>query len=617
MAGTRPRGWLSHRPLAELAHAVDLLTAAGVDYCCDWVNDELPWRFANGLVNLPLNHELSDRQIIDVQQQSAASYAEQMSDAADWLIRRGGKRRRTHAAAPFDAVYHRPAVSDRGDRGAAGGTDGARGVVRHRRRDRRRLGCAGVTPVVNPRTGVADCAIAPLDSEGIAAVAAKLRAAQPAWAALSVGARCAALAALAGAVEREAAALTAALVADTGRVRISRVEVDGAVRLLRRWATIAPDVLARAAGEPRPSATPGVVVTTTLAPYTLAGVISPWNFPLTLALIDAVPALAAGCAVIVKPSEVTPRFIAPLRAAIAQVSEIAAICAVIEGDGTTGAALVAAVDTVAFTGSVATGRKVAAAAARAMIPASLELGGKDPLVVLASADPDAAAGIALRAAVVNSGQACQSIERVLVARAIAEPFVTALVRKAAAVRLNWPDIERGDIGPFILARQGDIVAAQLADAVAQGAKILTGGTVETLGGGRYLRPTVVVDVTRDMALMREETFGPVIPVEVFDGVDEAVARANDSEYGLSAAVLAGSADEAEAVAVRLNAGAVSINDAALTTMVWDAEKSAFGSSGLGASRMGDTGLVRFLRRRVLLRQTGTPLPLAAYAEDSP
>jgi len=318
--------------------------------------------------------------------------------------------------------------------------------------------------------------------------------------------------------------------------------------------------------------------------------------------------------VIVKPSEVTPRFIAPLMVALAEVAQVPLL--IIEGDGATGAALVPLVDFIAFTGSVATGRKVALAAAAAMIPASLELGGKDPMIVLASAEPASAAATALRASVVNTGQACQSIERVYVARAIAAPFVDALVAGARAARLNHPDIAVGDIGPFIFTQQAEIVQAQIDDAVAQGARVLAGGRVETLGGGRYLRPTVVTGVTPDMALMREETFGPVIPVTIFDTVDESVVLANMGAFGLSAAVIAGTAHEAEAVAVRLAAGAVSINDGALTSMVWEAEKSSFGASGLGPSRMGDSGILRFFRRQALIRQSGTPLPLAAYAEDA-
>ena len=156
---------------------------------------------------------------------------------------------------------------------------------------------------------------------------------------------------------------------------------------------------------------------------------------------------------------------------------------------------------------------------------------------------------------------------------------------------------------------------QIDDACAQGARLLVGGKVETLGGGLYLRPTVLTDVTPDMKLMREETFGPVIPVTLFDNVDEAIALANSGDYGLSGAVLAGSVEEAEAVGAQLCVGAVSINDGSLTGMVWEAEKSSFGLSGLGASRMGDSGLLRFFRRQALIRQSGMALPLAAYAED--
>jgi succinate-semialdehyde dehydrogenase / glutarate-semialdehyde dehydrogenase len=265
---------------------------------------------------------------------------------------------------------------------------------------------------------------------------------------------------------------------------------------------------------------------------------------------------------------------------------------------------------------VPTGRKVAEAAARAFIPANLELGGKDPMIVLASADPVQAARTALRASVVASGQACQSIERVYVARAIAEPFLAELVQAARTCRINYPKITSGEIGPFIFARQAEIVQAQIDDAVAKGAKVLTGGAVEQRGGGFYLLPTVITGVTPDMAVMREETFGPVIPVVVFDHVEEAITAANASEYGLGAAVIAGTAEEAEAVGARLEAGAISINDGAMTSMVWDAENCSRKLSGLGPSRMGDSGLTRFLCAQALIRQNGAPLPLSAYAEDA-
>lgn len=470
--------------------------------------------------------------------------------------------------------------------------------------------------VVNPRTGKADYSIEPLDGTAVGRIAATLRRGQASWAARPPEARAEALRALAGAMERHRAALTEALTADTGRAAISRIEVDAMMKTLLRWADSAPAIIARAQVKDQPTGIPSITTSTRLVSYALVGVISPWNFPLTLALIDAIPALAAGAAVIIKPSEVTPRFIRPLMAAIAEVPEVAAVLALIEGDGATGAALIDHVDFIAFTGSVATGRKVGEAAARAFIPASLELGGKDPMIILASADPEKAADTALRASVLNTGQACQSIERIYVARAIAGPFLDALVRKAQEARLNYPDIHVGDIGPFIFARQAQIVQAQIDEAVAKGACLLAGGQVEVLGGGCYLRPTVLVDVTPDMAIMTEESFGPVLPVTPFDTVDEAVEQANSGIFGLSAAVLAGTAAEAEAVAVRLNAGGVSINDGSLTGLVWEAEKSSFGKSGLGPSRMGESGLLRFFRKQAIIRQSGNALPLAAYSEEA-
>jgi acyl-CoA reductase-like NAD-dependent aldehyde dehydrogenase len=470
-----------------------------------------------------------------------------------------------------------------------------------------------VLPVLNPRTGEADYRITPLSPGGVTAQAGRLRAAGPGWAARPLAERLNLLGQFSDALAARAGAITAALSEDTGRRHISRVELQGVRGMIARWQREAPALITAAEQALIPTALPTVTAATRLHPYPLVGIISPWNFPLTLAMIDAIPALAAGCAVLIKPSEVAPRFIAPLMEAIASVPALAEVLAVIEGDGETGAALVGCVDYLSFTGSVVTGRKVGEAAARAFIPASLELGGKDPMIVLASADPQRAAEIALRASVVATGQACQSVERVYVARPIADAFVAALVAAANATTLNWPNIDAGDLGPFIFGKQADIVGAQIEDARTKGARILTGGDIED-HGGKWLRPTVIVDVTADMSVMRDETFGPVIPVMVFDTPEEAVALANSGIYGLSAAVIAGTLEEAEALAIQLHAGAVSLNDGALTSMIGEAEKTSFGLSGLGASRMGASGLMRFFRRQALLRQSGSAMPLAAWAE---
>lgn len=468
----------------------------------------------------------------------------------------------------------------------------------------------------NPRTGEADHEIAPLDEGAVAAEAARLRVAQPQWSAKTPDQRGKILLQWADAIEAHLGAIIPALTDDTGRGGISKIEAAGVPGQIRRWANAAPALIASAQPAGQPTSVPTITTSTRLVPYPLVGVISPWNFPMTLALIDAIPALMAGCAALIKPSEVTPRFIQPLMETVRKIPELASILSIIEGDGATGAAMISHVDYVCFTGSVATGRKVGEAAAKAFIPASLELGGKDPMIILADADPEKAASIALRASIVNTGQACQSIERVYVAREIAEPFLGHLVRQAEAVRLNHPDISQGHIGPFIFEKQAEIAQKQIDGAVEQGATVRAGGKVENLDGGLYLRPTVLTDVSADMQIIREENFGPVIPVTVYDDVEEAICLANDSQFGLSAAVVGADIAKAEAVASRLHAGAVSINDGSLTSMVWEAEKSSFGYSGLGASRMGESGLMRFFRKQALIRQSGEAAVIDAFAEQN-
>jgi acyl-CoA reductase-like NAD-dependent aldehyde dehydrogenase len=473
------------------------------------------------------------------------------------------------------------------------------------------MGSAAVK-ALNPRTGEADYDFTETTQAQVAAEAARLRAIQLDWEALGPEGRASVLLRLAEAMEAAAHGIAAALAIDTGRRTIAAIEVQGCIANIRRWAKRGPELFAGLDRGPKPSLTPGIELVTHYSAFPLFGAIAPWNFPVILSHIDAVPALMAGAAALVKPSEVTPRFVEPMRAVLAQVPELP--FAYVTGGAEVGQALIEQVDYVCFTGSTATGRKVAEAAARRLIPANLELGGKDPMIVTATADPEWAARVALRSSVVATGQACQSIERIYVARAIAEPFLAALVAGAEAVELTHPDQTSGHLGPFIFPAQADKVQAQIDAAVTAGARVLAGGKVERLGGGAYLRPTVLVDVTHDMAVMRDETFGPVLPVTLFDTIEVAVALANDSAYGLSAAVLAGSLAEAEAIVPLLDAGAVSLQDGALTSMVGDATNLSRKGSGLGPSRMGDSGMLRFLREQALIRQTGSALTIDAYAE---
>lgn len=467
--------------------------------------------------------------------------------------------------------------------------------------------------VRNPRTGEIDASfVAPSASE-VQSIAARLRAAQPAWRSLDLSARIEVMGRWREALAASADELVAALSHDTGRFAIARGEVQAVLGMIDRWCAQAPSLALSEEG--RSQAIPSIAFRSQYVPYSLVGVISPWNFPLTLAFIDAVPALLAGCAVYVKPSEITPRWIDVVNAAVRKVPELRVILHIESGGRETGEALVAASDIVCFTGSVKTGRAVAENAARHFVPAFLELGGKDPVIVTASADIERASDIVLRASCVATGQACQSLERVYVDRKIFAPFVARLVDKAKKVTINWPDIHAGTLGPFIWAPQAATVESQIAEAVERGAKVLSGGEVLD-HGGRWMLPTVIVDVDASMRIVADETFGPVMPVMPFDSIDEAVELANEGVFGLSAAVIAGSLDEAEDIGRRLDVGAVSLNDGALTSIVHEAEKQSFKMSGLGGSRMGPSGYLRFFRRKALIRQNGAPMPLAAVAEEA-
>lgn len=435
-------------------------------------------------------------------------------------------------------------------------------------------------------------------SEAAQAVAA-LRAAAPHWEGIGLEHRIGVLERFAEEVGARSQELVSALEADTGRREISEMEVNSVLTSVSRGVRWAREVLA----EPRarPSSDPGVTITEVSAPMGVVGVVSPWNFPLQLALIDAVPALLMGCPVLVKPTELCPRFVAPLRSAIAAVPELAEVLVVVEGGPEVGAEIVAAVDVVCFTGSVATGRKVAAAAAQAFVPAFLELGGKDACIVLDGADVDVAAAAALWGGTANTGQSCMSIERVYVQEDVEDAFVDALVQRARGIGLVGVDAD-GQVGPFIDPRQAQVVTAQLDAAVAAGARVVCGGEVEEHGGRTFLRPTVVVGVDHSMELAVEETFGPVLPIMTFSADEEAVRLANDTSYGLSGAVF-GPSERARTVASQLEAGGVSVNDVLLTGMVPEGEKQAFKQSGMGPSRMGPASLRRFRRQRVVLERT--------------
>jgi succinate-semialdehyde dehydrogenase/glutarate-semialdehyde dehydrogenase len=474
---------------------------------------------------------------------------------------------------------------------------------------------ARTIPVRNPRTGATDFTFPAASAQEVAQKAARLRRNQTAWAGRPITERIGIMRRWVAELVAHARAIGAADGADTGGCHTSQFTAFIAVANINGWCEDAEGVLTRAQVSGPAITMPSVHIRSQLVPYPLVGIISPWNAPMMLSLLDAVPALFAGSAVLLKPSEVTPRFVEPLLHTVNKVPELAQVFDVVLGDGRTGQDVIANVDLVCFTGSVPNGRKVAVACAERLIPCFLELGGKDPAIVTANADIDRATTAVLRGGVYATGQVCYSVERVYVHESIHDRFVDELVRKATQVRLNDQNPLDGHIGPFIFVRQPEIVESHLKDAVAKGAKVLTGGVTETLGGGLYMRPTVVTGVNHTMRLMREETFGPILPVMRFQTIDEAVALANDTEFGLTASVIAGTEEEGERIAERVNAGSVFVQDTFLTfAKLRKIGTHSFGVSGLGGSRTGPESIMRFLRRKAILSNRGAP---ASILDDKP
>jgi acyl-CoA reductase-like NAD-dependent aldehyde dehydrogenase len=280
------------------------------------------------------------------------------------------------------------------------------------------------------------------------------------------------------------------------------------------------------------------------------------------------------------------------------------------GDGETGQALIQEADYISFTGSVPNGRKVAAACGARMIPYDVELGGKDPLIVMRGADIERAVSATIRGAISATGQVCFSIERIYVDREIHDDFVAQLIQRAKKIELNHPDPMGGHIGPFTGPHQAEIVRAHLEDAIAKGATIVEGGMPFEIEGGSYMRPTILTGVTHDMKIMREETFGPCMPVMAYDDIEQAIALANDTDYGLSAAVIGPDEETAIAVAERIDAGKVSVQDTFLTFFGSEAKNDSFGYSGLPGLR-GD--LTRYVRKQALLINSGEPVCLTREA----
>src|ERR1700761_5866744 len=451
---------------------------------------------------------------------------------------------------------------------------------------------SGTGTVLNPATGAVAGEVRWTDPADVPAIAAGLRAAQKEWETRGAKGRAKVLARDAVWLGEHRDEIESLLIKETGKSAVDAAqEVPVLIMILSYYIKTMEKALAP---EPRPASLPALAIkkiTVHYRPRPVVGIIAPWNFPVANAMMDALGALAAGCAVLLKPSERTP-LTAELLLRGWLDSGAPEVLALAQGAREVSEAVIDNSDFIQFTGSSATGAKVMERAARRLTPVSLELGGKDPMIVLVDADIDLAAHAAVWGAMFNAGQTCVSVERVYVLEPVYDQFVAAVVRDVQKLQVGAG--EGHTFGALIDEQQLAVTERHVREAVAAGARVLTGGRRADKPGSFY-QPTVLVDVDHSMTCMTEETFGPTLPIMKVGSVDEAIRLANDSEYGLSASVFSADFERAKDVALQLDCGAVNINDVITNLMCTTAPMGGWKTSGIGARFGGADGLRKFCR----------------------
>ena len=457
-------------------------------------------------------------------------------------------------------------------------------------------------PVTNPATGDVIATVPELGADEVRAMAAAAREAQPTWAAVGFEGRAEVLLAARDWMAQNAERVVTTIVGETGRPvdETQFAELSYGLAALEFWAKAAGAYLADERIESASQFVRGRKLIVRYAPVGVVGVIGPWNYPLNNSFGDCIPALAAGNAVVLKPSEVTPLTSLLMAEMLTECELPDGVFQVATGRGETGAALVDEVDMVMFTGSVETGKKVMAQAAQTLTPVSLELGGKDPMIVLADADLERAANAAVAYGMNNSGQVCISVERVYVEEPVYDDFLARVTQKVSALRQGAPGAPGSvDVGAIIFPPQIDLIEAHVDDAVTKGARIVTGGKRAEGGQGLFFEPTVLADVDHSMRCMSEETFGPTLPVMRVTDPEEAIRLANDGPYGLQASVWTRDTQRGEALARRVESGVCCVNDAQVNYVALELPMGGWKASGLG-SRHGPDGVRKYTKRQSLM-----------------
>ncbi|MEV0032132.1 succinic semialdehyde dehydrogenase [Nocardia sp. NPDC050793] len=430
-------------------------------------------------------------------------------------------------------------------------------------------------------------------AEDVASAFTKARSAQARWAARPAAERAAVFDRFRGLIIENRESLMDVIQAETGKARwAAQEEIMGMMFAARYFARVAPGLL-------RPRKVPGAFPVLNRAavhtqPKGVVGVIAPWNYPMVLSIGDALPALLAGNAVVVKPDSQTPYSALAAAELLYRAGLPRDVLAVVPGPGSVvGTAIVDACDYLMFTGSSATGRTLAEQCGRRLIGFSAELGGKNPMIVTRGANLDKAAKAAVRACFSNAGQLCISIERLYVEKAVADEFTEKFVAAVESAKLGAAYDNSADIGSLISEAQLETVTKHVADATSKGAKVLAGGKARPDLGPLFFEPTVLADVTDEMECGRNETFGPLVSIYPVDSVEDAIRLANDSEYGLNASVWAESKSAGEKIAQRLHAGTVCVDEG--YAPAWGTTAAPMGGMGISGvgRRHGADGLLKF------------------------